>query len=138
MDEQQFSNKEEIESVNNQILMAYENKQYDECLKLIEGSSQADSLSVDLQIMQVRCWTMLKIKRKEIFERLERIIKDNPINSEAIFALGAAYYYDGMLLKSVHYFRNAINLNPSEAMQKAADLKQKALSAIQAMCVGKF
>ena len=123
---------------NSKIILTFENKDYNECLKLIEKALKHDSPNVYHKVLQAQCWSMLRINRTESYESLRKIISEDQKNAEAYFGLGIVFYYDGKLTKCVENLQLALKFNPSSTMQKAADLKQKAKSVIGAMREGKF
>lgn len=64
--------------------------------------------------------------RDEHLIALEADIRNNPNDSFAFYRIGCYQYHEAELDKSVEYFMNAINLNPSNAMKHAVELKLRA------------
>lgn len=131
-----FNQKSEMSNLSQDIQAVYQKKQYKECLKLIEESQKADPSNVQHKILQASCWSLLNINNAETYKMLKQIIKDDPKNSFAYYGIGLAHYCDGELMESVSYLTRAVELNPSNAMQKAVELKQKATNVMAAICDG--
>lgn len=132
-------NKKQIKTsdLNEEVLVTYQKKEYTDCLKLIDESLEINPTNTHHKILQTSCWTMLDINGIETYETLKSIIQEDPKNSFAYYGIGLKHYADGELMESVEYFNKAISLNPTNSMQKAVELKQKATRVMEAICDGK-
>lgn len=128
----------EISSLNEKILDAYCNKDFEVCLKMITESLQVDPSNVQHKILQASCWTLMNTNQEEAQKSLKEIINNDPTNSFACYGLGYSLYCSGELLDCQEYLEKAYELNPSSTMQKAVELKQKALSIMAAIVDGRF
>lgn len=126
------------DDLNIKILNTYQKQEYNDCLRYLEESLKIDPHNTHHQILQASCWTVLDINGNETYELLKKIIRDDPKNSFAYYGIGFKYYHDGELMESVEYLKQAISLNPTNAMQKAVELKQKATCVMEAICDGEF
>lgn len=121
-----------------EIIAVYQEKDYEKCLTMICDSLKANSTNTHLKILQASCWTMLKISHDETYKLLNKIIEEEPKNSFAYYGIGFKRYTDGELKESIEHLHKAIELNPTNSMQKAVELKQKALRITDAIADGKF
>lgn len=124
--------------VNEKIISAYQKKEYRECLEFIADAAKVHQLTIQQKILQATCWTFLDINRSETLEVLKKIIEADAKNSFAYYGIGYRYYCDGELMESVDYLNKAIELNPTNAMQKAVELKQKATRVMEAIIDGEL
>lgn len=120
--------------LHQEIVTAYKNKEFANCLLLIDESLKSNPTNTHHKILQTSCWTSLNINGPETFAVLKQILKDEPKNSFAFYGIGLKYYNEGDLMESIEYLTRAIELNPTNAMQKAVELKCKAKSVMEAIC----
>lgn len=123
---------------NDEILSTYKEKNYEKCSKLLEVSLRVNPSNTQNKILQSSCWTLLGIKRSETYSMLKEIIEKEPKNSFAFYGIGFAHYSDGDLKECIKYLNRAIELNPTNAMQKAVELKQKATIVMDSISDGKL
>lgn len=129
MDSQQNYN-----TIHAEIIGFHQKKEFEKCLELIEESLTENQTNTHHKILQASCWTALNIKGPETFELLKKVIEDDPTNSFAYYGIGLKHYNEGNLAESQKYLIKAIELNPTNAMQKAVELKCKAKSVMEAIC----
>jgi cytochrome c-type biogenesis protein CcmH/NrfG len=98
-------------------------QEYDECLESIEKLAKKPS-KPEIEV--------------DNLEKLEDEIKNNPKDSFAFYRLGCYHYREAHLKECVEFFNKAILLNPSGAMQHAAELKIKATTISKAIEDGKL
>lgn len=127
-----------VSSLNEKVLETYRLKKYEECLELIKDSLKENPESTQLTILQTSCWTFLNKNRPETYAKLEEVMKKEPKNSFAAYGFGLLHYYDAELKESIKYLNRAIELNPTNTMQKAVEVKQKAVKILEAIDDGEF
>lgn len=125
---------ETVRELHQQIIIAHQKQEYESCLALIEKSLELNPSNTSHKILKASCWTLLNINGAETFAVLKQIIKEEPKNSFAYYGIGLKHYNDGELMESIKYLNKAVELNPTNAMQMAVELKCKAQSVIEAIC----
>lgn len=121
------------QQLHDQIIAAYQTHNFLPCLELIDISLKSGP-NTHHQILQASCWTSLNINGPETYTMLKQIIAEEPRNSFAYYGLGLKHYSDGNLAECIDFLTKAIELNPTNAMQKASELKYKAKSVMEAIC----
>lgn len=117
----------------NVILRLYQAKEYSKCLETVEDFFACSSSSnvSHFQIIQAACWTNLSINGDRVFSSLNQIIKSEPKNSFAHYALGMSHYQAGDFHKSVESFETAVEINPTPSMKIAMECQAKAQCLIE-------
>lgn len=131
-------NNSEFDELEEKVFKAYQKKQYEECLELLEESLKIDPNNTNQRIIQAMCWANLDINGEETYEMFQQIIAEEPNNSFAYYGMGFKNYSDGRLANAIPFLNRAIELNTTNAMQKAVELQQKATRFKEAICEGEF
>lgn len=107
-------------------LKLYLSRKYEECLDCIAAVRTSEAIDdVQLTILEVGCWSNLRIKEDEGTQKLTELIEKDPNNSFAFYGLGLNFYMNGKFEESLHPFSRALELNPL-SMQRAAKYKEQA------------
>lgn len=124
-----------------EILKLFQKKEYVNCLDLIDeyfkSSSGVVQNVVQFRIIQSACWIMMDTNEEEVASTLDEIIKSDPGNSFAFYALGLAQYRRGDFLQSINSFEKAVDLNPSSSMRVAMECQANATCLEELLSKGK-
>lgn len=127
-----------ISELNAKIVSAYQRKEHNECLNLLNDSLKLNPSFVPHKILQAECWRALKIYHEKALKSLNEVIAEDPKCAIAYYGIGHAHYCQGDMWEAVEFLDKAIHLNTSNNMQKAVELKHKAKNIMEAICDGKF
>lgn len=105
----------------------YRQQKHEECLRLIEAAPERVKNSSKYKILQASCLNNLRGKSLEAHSILDDVIKREPLNAFAFYGKGLVFINEGNLELSIEYFEKAIQVDPSEKMNKARQMKSRAL-----------
>lgn len=106
-----------------EILQAYKQENYRECINLINEVtgklSNGYNGHVQYQILKCSCMIQLEEHVQDVHEILNKILKDDNENVFAIYAKGLAYFTEDNYVESIEMFNKVLELDPSPTMVRA-------------------
>jgi tetratricopeptide (TPR) repeat protein len=118
------------------ILKAFQGKEYQNCLDLLDQLSESTREQTQFLIIRASCWTHQDINFDKSAEIFNDVIRKEPTNSFAYYGLGLNQYRYGDLKGCQISFSKAVELNRS--MRKAMEFKAKAKSLLDLITDGVY
>lgn len=115
-----------IEVLKIKIRDAYRQQKHSECIEFINGAPECISKASQYKILKASCINNIGGRSREAHEILESVIVSEPDNAFAYYSKGLVFINDGVLDESVKCFTKAIEIDPSEKMNKARQFKSRA------------
>ena len=130
-DSEQGSYQQKFPGLSSETLESYTRKikatgligKFDECLRLCRKATSLGFEKNEFIQMEAE-FLVLTNQLDEANHILERILKENPRDANAIYVLGMIFYYRGNLKKSVEVFNDALEIDSS--MNHIEKMKEKA------------
>lgn len=122
-----------LQLLDEKIIASHASQEFEKCLELIDQSLKLSPSNNSHKLLQASCWISLNTNGPETFEILNKVIAEEPRNSFAYYGLGLKNYNEGNLIETIEFCSKAIEFNPTNAMQKASELKCKAKTVIEAL-----
>ncbi|CRL02237.1 CLUMA_CG015283, isoform A [Clunio marinus] len=109
------------------VLRAYRADNFEKCIKLIEKilDNNNDEYKNHYKILQAASYTMLGKDLDKSHEILDEVLKEEPFNTSAYYGKGFAFYLSNKYEQSVKMLQKAIEIDPSENMDKARNLMMR-------------
>lgn len=109
-----------------QIRDTYKQQKHSKCVILIDNAPAEIRDSSRYKILKASCLNHLTGKSKEAHKCLDEVISVEPENAFAYYGKGLAFINEGSLQEAVVYFDTAIDLDPSDKMNKARLMRARA------------
>jgi tetratricopeptide (TPR) repeat protein len=115
------------ESIEIKIRDAYQHQKHYKCVELIDSLPKETKESSQYRILKASCLNNIPGRSKEALELLDSVINGDPNpNPLAMFGKGLCLINEGNFSEAVKCFGRAIELEPSERMDKARAMKERA------------
>jgi tetratricopeptide (TPR) repeat protein len=114
------------EHIELQIRDAYKHQKHSKCVELIDSLPSKINETSQYRILKASCLNNISGRSSEAFLILESVIQTDPQNPLALFGKGLVCINEGKFQEAVQCFSNAIELEPSEKMDKARAMKARA------------
>ena len=115
------------ESIELKIRNAYQMQKHSKCLELIDSLPSATRDSSQYKILKASCLNVMPGRSSEALAILDSVIaSDSTPNPLALFGKGLCLISEGNFIDAVKCFEHAIELEPSDKMDKARAMKDRA------------
>lgn len=120
----------DLQTQKQMIRKTYKQAAYQECLELIDQTPENVKNSSEYKILKATCLNYTG--RSEVAHKLlDEIIKLEPRSAIAHYGKGLVYIDQGKLNASIRCFDTAIEIDPSEKMDKARQMKTRAQNLLK-------
>lgn len=120
--------KHELPTIEDSILCAYRLKSYNRCLKQVETILKMSGQDLNhYKIIQAACYTMIGGHFPKVHLILDKVIKEEPWNSFAIYGKGVALFFEARFDEAIITFDRAIGVNPTNEMDRAREMRGHAV-----------
>lgn len=107
---------------------AYKQQKHKKCVELIDSASEDIKQSSKYKILKASCLNNIAGKAQHAHQVLDEVIICEPDNAFARYGKGLVFINEAKLEQAVKCFDEAIQLDPSEKMEKARQMKARVLN----------
>lgn len=132
-----ISIKTEIEDHHAKIRDAYKLQKLSKCIQLIDQAPESIRSSSQLKILKASCLNNIGGRTLQAHAILDDVLRLEPDNALAFYGKGLVFINDAKLIEGIQSFEKAIELDPSEKMTKARQMKSRAEKMIKSFEVEK-
>jgi tetratricopeptide (TPR) repeat protein len=112
-----------VDEYKSKIDAAEKEKKFEVCLDLCSEATCVVPSEREFLLLKAR-FLVLTSRFDAANDVLGEVLKENPLNAEAIYVLGMIFSYRGNLKKSIEVFDNALQID--SGISHAIDMKEKA------------
>lgn len=112
---------------------AYKQQKHSKCIEYIDQAPENIRETSQYKILKASCINNIGGRSSQAHKILDSVINDEPNSAFAYYSKGLVFINDGMLEESVKCFAKAIEIDPSEKMDKALQMKTRAENMLRSI-----
>lgn len=127
----------EVEEHQTKIRDAYKHQKLSKCIELIDEAPESVKNSAQYQILKASCLNNIGGRTFQAHSILDAVLRLEPSNAFAYYGKGLVFINEAKLVEGIKAFEKAIEIDPSERMSKARQMKSRAENMIKSLRIEK-